>query len=91
MDNLKVLLYEDLFCRLRLGMVAGRKALSKPIFIMAIIQCVDNHSLKSNRLYFDDERFVNTFKVLAEYCNNGIHTAFLPYFIRPFFISSYKV
>lgn len=85
MVNLKVLLYEDLFCRLRLGTVAGRKALSKPIFLMTVIKCVGDKTLLNNKLHFDNNQFINTFKELAEYYNDGIHTAFMPFFIRPFF------
>lgn len=52
---------------------------------MTILQCVDDNSLINNQLYFDNERFVNTFKALAEFYNDGINTAFMPFFIRPFF------
>lgn len=85
MGNLKLSLYKNMICRLRLGTVAGRKAVSKPVFLIAIIQCIDDQSITENKLFFDNCCFINTFKKLAEHYNDGINTAFMPFFIRPFF------
>lgn len=85
MENVLLTIYTDLILSLHTGNVNGNFAVSKPIYIITIIEAIELGALKENKIGLDNEFIRNRFGQLYEQANEnrkGYETSFL---IRPYF------
>ena len=85
MVNLQLMLYDEMLKQLKLGFRDGKVATSKPVYVLSIIECIDTKQLTENKIYFNNKDIRTHYKNLSERYRGQITTAFLPFFIRPFY------
>lgn len=76
-------LYNEAFLTLTRGCGKGRqgKSNAKPIFLLAVMECVAMKTLVENKLFFDDKTLMSTYYAFARYYDEPeIAPMILPYF-----------
>lgn len=54
MENIKVEIYRDILLQIKRGNHKGKTINAKPLFLVTIIELIDNGIITSNRFAFDD-------------------------------------
>lgn len=71
MKNVLLSVYTDMILSLHTGSVNGNVAVSKPIYIITIIEAIESGALKDNRIDLDNEFIRNRFGQLYEQANGN--------------------
>ena len=85
MLNLQLMLYDEMLKQLKLGFRDGKAATSKPVYVLSIIESINDNQLTENKIYFNNENIKTHYKEFSERYKGQITTPFLPFFIRPFY------
>lgn len=77
--------YIDRILSLRFGNANGSIVLSKPLFVLAVIDAIEWNAIGENRIEFDNEFLRKRFGQLYEQVYNNNKGFSMEFFIRPFF------
>ena len=78
-------IYTEMLLSLHTGSMNGRAALSKPLYIIAIIDSIEWEALTDNEIAMSNELIRKRFGQLYEQVNGNRKGYELSFFIRPFF------
>lgn len=70
---------------LHTGSINGRAAVSKPIYIVAIMEAIEREMLPENKILISNDFIRNRFGQLYEQVNGNRKGYELSFFVRPFF------
>ena len=85
MKNVLLSVYTDMILSLHTGSVNGNVAVSKPIYIITIIEAIETGALKDNWIDLDNEFIRNRFGQLYEQANGNRKGYESSFFVRPYF------
>lgn len=85
MKNVLQFTYADIMLSLHTGRLNGSVAVSKPLYIMAIIDAIELDKLTENRINLDNEFMRKRFGQLYEQVNGNKKGNEISFFVRPFF------
>lgn len=85
MKNVLLSVYTDMILSLHTGSVNGNVAVSKPIYIITIIEAIESGALKDNWIDLDNEFIRNRFGQLYEQANGNRKGYESSFFVRPYF------
>ncbi len=85
MMNALLVMYRDMILSLHLGMVKGKNSISKPLYVLAIMEAIERGALKENKIDFANEFIHQKFGQLYEQMNNNRKGYYSSFFVRPFF------
>ncbi len=77
--------YRDMILSLNLGTVDGTCSVSKPLYLLAIMEAVQCGVLRENKIVFTNDFIRESFGRLYEQMNNNRKGFVSSFFIRPFF------
>lgn len=85
MMNALLVTYTDLVLSLNLGTIKGKNAVSKPLYLLSIIEAIEWGELKENEICLDNQFLRKRFGQLYEQINNNSKGYESSFFVRPFF------
>lgn len=85
MKNALLSIYTEMVLSLHTGSVNGNVAVSKPLYITAIIEATERRTLTRNEIMLSNEFIRERFGQLYEQVNGNRKGYELSFFIRPFF------
>lgn len=85
MMNALLAIYADMMLSLHTGSINGRAAVSKPIYIVAIMEAIEREMLPENKILISNDFIRNRFGQLYEQVNGNRKGYELSFFVRPFF------
>lgn len=85
MGNVLLSVYTDMILSLHTGSVNGNIAVSKPIYIVAIIDAIGLGALKENKIDLDNEFIRDRFGLLYEQVYENRKGYESSFFVRPYF------
>lgn len=85
MKNALLSIYTEMMLSLHTGSVNGKAALSKPLYIIAIIEAIDLNALNENKIMISNEFIRKRFGQLYEQVNGNRKGYEMSFFVRPFF------
>lgn len=85
MKDVLLSIYTDMILSLHTGSVSGNIAVSKPLYIITIIEAIESGGLEYNRINPANEFIRNRFGQLYEHFYGNRKGYESPFFIRPYF------
>lgn len=85
MKNALQSIYTEMMLSLHTGSVNGKAALSKPLYIIAIIEAIGLDALTENKIMISNEFVRKRFGLLYEQVNGNRKGYEMSFFVRPFF------
>ncbi len=83
--NALLVTYKDMMLSLNLGTVEGRPSVSKPLYILAIIEAIEWDVLKENKIELGNDFIHKRFGQFYEHINDNRKGYDSSFFVRPFF------
>lgn len=85
MDNLQLQLYQAMVTNIRLGTSRGKSAVHKPVYILAIIDCIELEMLCENRIVLDNKALQSRYQLNFQKYSAMLSQPTLQQFIMPFY------
>lgn len=83
--NILLTAYLEMFLSIHMGRRDGQQSISKPLYLLAILEAVNNTELLFNKIEFPNEFIHKRFGMLYEQVYNNRKGYEAAFFIRPFF------
>ncbi len=83
--NLLLATYCDMMLSLDVGQKDGKKAISKPIYLLSLFDMIENGVLGSNCILFDNKHLRKRFGELYSKYNHSSKGFELSFFLRPYY------
>ena len=83
--NVLISIYTDMLLSLSQGNYRGNISLSKPIFILSILESINKGDIKDNEITLNNIDLTNTFAGLYNHYNENINGLKSSSFLNPFF------
>lgn len=83
--NVLFVLYKDMMLSMSNGQRNGKKSISKPLYLISIIEAIGLKHLTDNRITFDNVYIRQSFGKKFEEYNKSNQGYGLSFFLRPFF------
>lgn len=78
-------IYTEMMLSIHTGSINGKTALSKPLYIIAIIEAMEWEALTENEIMLSNEFIHKRFGLLYEQVNGNRKGYEMSFFVRPFF------
>ena len=85
MKNALLSIYAEMMLSIHTGSINGKAALSKPLYITAIIEAIEWDALTENEIMISNEFIRKRFGQLYEQVNGNRKGYEVSFFVRPFF------
>ena len=83
--NALIVTYRDMMLSLHLGAVNGKPSVSKPLYVLAIMEAIECGALKENKINLANDVIRKTFGKMYEQINGNRKGYGSSFFVRPFF------